>query len=198
MMHAFFYFLWQGTTEEVQHDPPCSCGLPPNQDPIAGPKYVPTERICPIEPTMAPKPGKNDERSAASATRFTATTPHASSKRAAPAPPARTPKRQPGPATAAAAAAARPAAATKPTNAESVIPPISPGAAKETPQQRVARLRAAHDAAKQASISPLDRFLEKTRPIFNSAHKITVVGLVGLTGVFLSRLNFAGRSPREE
>lgn len=145
---------------------------------------------------MAPKPGKKGERSAASATRFTATTPHASSKRASPAPAARNPISQPASASSPAGAAAAAAAKIPAPAAEGTIPPISPpGAVKETPAQRVARLRAAHEAAKVARISPFDRFLERTRPILNSAHKITVMGLVSLTGVFYSHVESI--SPRK-
>lgn len=121
---------------------------------------------------MAPKDG---ERSAASATRFTATTPHASSK---------TPLK------------IRKVGSTQSSSQSFQVEPDVedpksefrrpfPQAKTETPAERVARLRAAHEVAKNARVSSVDRFLEKTRPILNSAHKITVIGLVSLTGVFL-------------
>lgn len=104
---------------------------------------------------MAPKDG---ERSAASATRFTATTPHASSKLGS--------------------AAASPNSRFKPGSA--VGGNVS---GVETPEQRVARLRAAHEAAKNAKTSRFDQILAKSRPFFDSAHKFTVISLVGLTGM---------------
>lgn len=52
----------------------------------------------------------------------------------------------------------------------------------ETPEQRVARLRAAHEAAKNAKISRFDLILARARPFFDSAHRLTVISLVGLTG----------------
>lgn len=53
----------------------------------------------------------------------------------------------------------------------------------ETPEQRVARLRAAHERAKTAQISRFDQLIAKSRPFFDSAHRITVISLVGLTAV---------------
>lgn len=101
---------------------------------------------------------KDGERSASSATRFTATTPHASSKaRAAP------PHGVGGP--------------RKPIVAARASTPNS-----ESPEQRVARLRAAHEKAKTAQVSRFDQLLAKSRPFFDSAHRITVISLVGLTG----------------
>lgn len=114
-----------------------------------------TEPNC----TMANKDG---ERSASSATRFTATTPHASSKVGSsrfPPPPG-------------AGGPSKPAA------------PIGGSAAhSEPPEQRVARLRAAHERAKSAKVSRFDQVIAKSRPFFDSAHRITVLSLVGLTGM---------------
>ncbi|PSR84056.1 cytochrome oxidase c assembly-domain-containing protein, partial [Coniella lustricola] len=53
----------------------------------------------------------------------------------------------------------------------------------ETPEQRVARLRAAHEKAKNAKVSRFDKILAKSRPFFDSAHRVTVISLVGLTAV---------------
>ncbi|CAN8098232.1 unnamed protein product [Discula destructiva] len=108
-------------------------------------------------------PPKNSERTASSATRFTATTPHASSKIV------------PGTAQATKSRYV-PASGTR-----SARIPSGPGG--ETPEQRVARLRAAHEAAKNAKVSRFDVFLARVRPFFDSAHRVTVVGLVGLTAV---------------
>ncbi|KAK2599778.1 hypothetical protein N8I77_011503 [Diaporthe amygdali] len=102
---------------------------------------------------------KDGERSASSATRFTATTPHASSKVRAPPPPGAGGPR-------------------KPVTAARASTPNS-----ETPEQRVARLRAAHEKAKTAKISRFDQLIAKSRPFFDSAHRITVMSLVGLTAV---------------
>ncbi|KAJ4393550.1 hypothetical protein N0V93_002762 [Gnomoniopsis smithogilvyi] len=111
---------------------------------------------------------KGGERTASSATRFTATTPHASSKLGSGAPKAPTSRFAPAPGTG--------------------VPrkPVESGrssAGAETPEQRVARLRAAHEAAKNAKISRFDSILARARPFFDSAHRITVIGLVGLTAV---------------
>ncbi|KUI69475.1 hypothetical protein VM1G_05345 [Cytospora mali] len=105
---------------------------------------------------------KDGERSASTATRFTATTPHASSKvgssRFPPPPGAGGPSKPPSP-------------------AGGQIPH------SETPEQRVARLRAAHNKAKTANVSRFDQVIAKSRPFFDSAHRITVLSLVGLTAV---------------
>lgn len=116
--------------------------------------------------TMAAKDG---ERSASSATRFTATTPHASSKMGtgAATPKSRVPPRE------GAGGGGRP---KKPVSAAAT------SAGTETPEQRVARLRAAHAAAKNRQVSRFDQILAKSRPFFDSAHRITVMSLVGLTG----------------
>ncbi|KAL2175085.1 cytochrome oxidase c assembly-domain-containing protein [Thermothelomyces heterothallicus CBS 202.75] len=102
-------------------------------------------------------------RSVSDATRFTATTLHASSKAAAPPPRFAPPKSGSG--------------------------NIAPGAGAggkggpihETPEQKVARLRAAHLRAKAAQTSRLDRFIAASSRVFDSAHKITVAGLIGFT-----------------
>lgn len=52
----------------------------------------------------------------------------------------------------------------------------------ETPEQKVARLRAAHQAAKNAKVSSLDRIIGGTRRIFDNAHRITIISLIGFTG----------------
>ncbi|KAK3503814.1 cytochrome oxidase c assembly-domain-containing protein [Neurospora crassa] len=105
---------------------------------------------------MAPP---SNPRSVSDATRFTPTTPHASSKSADPR--LNTPKGSP----------------TGPKE------PKMPGTPKfvETPEQRVARLRAAHLKAKQAQVSRMDRIIDGSRRFFDSAHKVTVLGLIGFT-----------------
>ncbi|KAM3066903.1 hypothetical protein ACMFMG_007049 [Clarireedia jacksonii] len=92
-------------------------------------------------------------RSAADATRFTSTTPHASAKQSlSKMTSAMTPHKQPGP----------------------------PG---ETPQQRVKRLRAAADRAREAQISTFDKFLVKGRVWADKAHRFTALSLIGITFV---------------
>ncbi|KAK0743022.1 cytochrome oxidase c assembly-domain-containing protein [Schizothecium vesticola] len=102
-------------------------------------------------------------RSVSDATRFTAATPHASSKTASRlAPPA-------------------PSSSAKP------IPPGSgsgtPPPFVETPEQRVARLRAAHRRAAAASVSKFDRIVDSSRRLFDSAHKIAVMSIITATAV---------------
>lgn len=104
-------------------------------------------------------------RSVSDATRFTATTLHASSKAAAPPPRFAPPKSGP----------------------RNTAPGGTGGGDKdgpihETPEQKVARLRAAHLRAKAAQTSRFDRIIEAGSRVFDSAHKITVVGLIGFTG----------------
>ncbi|CCC09711.1 unnamed protein product [Sordaria macrospora k-hell] len=100
---------------------------------------------------MAPP---SNPRSVSDATRFTPTTPHASSKSADPR-----------------------------LNASKSSPKEPKGTPRfvETPEQRVARLRAAHLKAKQAQVSRMDRIINGSRRFFDSAHKVTVLGLIGFT-----------------
>lgn len=46
----------------------------------------------------------------------------------------------------------------------------------------MARLRAAHLAAKNAQVSSMDRLVDRARGIFNHAHRFTTMGLIGLSG----------------
>ncbi|KAH6842664.1 cytochrome oxidase c assembly-domain-containing protein [Chaetomium sp. MPI-CAGE-AT-0009] len=112
----------------------------------------PTLRLC-----AAP-------RSVSDATRFTATTLHASSKTATP-PPRFTPSKG-GP--------------LRPPPGGSSGGSGGP-AMFETPEQKVARLRAAHDRAKAAEVSKFDKIVDASRKVFDSAHKVTVAGLIGFT-----------------
>ncbi|KAI8254789.1 hypothetical protein K4K56_008242 [Colletotrichum sp. SAR 10_98] len=113
-------------------------------------------------------------RSASDATRFTSTTPHAASKAAAPSTP-KPKQQQPSP-------QAKTPAATK----LSSTPKNSGGNNRlpgETPEERVRRLRAAHEAARKAQTSSVDRVLGGSRRFFDVAHKATVIGLVGFTAI---------------
>ncbi|KAK4225738.1 cytochrome oxidase c assembly-domain-containing protein [Podospora fimiseda] len=111
-------------------------------------------------------------RSVKDATRFTATTPHASSKTAA----------------AKLQAAKRPHTSSSPQNAAPTKPLTSGSSAAapgviETPEQKVARLRAAHQRAKLAQVSKLDQVIDFSRKAFDKAHRFTVISLVGFTAV---------------
>lgn len=51
-------------------------------------------------------------------------------------------------------------------------------------EERVRRLRAAHLAAKQHSVSKMDKVIGSSRRLFDAAHKFTVMGLIGFSGMF--------------
>lgn len=53
----------------------------------------------------------------------------------------------------------------------------------ETLEQRVQRLRAAHQAARAAPLSMADKVADKGRKVFDVMHKVTLVGLIGFTGM---------------
>ncbi|KAI8279529.1 hypothetical protein K4K59_008934 [Colletotrichum sp. SAR11_240] len=117
-------------------------------------------------------------RSASDATRFTSTTPHAASKAAA-APSTPKPKQQQQQQTS-------PQAKTPAATKLSSTPKTSGGGNRlpgETPEERVRRLRAAHEAARKAQTSSVDRVLGGSRRFFDVAHKATVIGLVGFTAI---------------
>lgn len=99
-------------------------------------------------------------RSVKDATRFTSTIPHATSKAANAAGPTISPAQN------AANAAAKKAGRI-------------PG---ETPEQRVQRLRLAHQAAQRAQVSQTDRVIDASRRFLDVAHRWTVGGLVFFTG----------------
>ncbi|KAI1750708.1 hypothetical protein F4782DRAFT_532199 [Xylaria castorea] len=99
-------------------------------------------------------------RSVADATRFTSNRPHANTK------PASSPN-------VAAAQQQQPQALPRRT-----IP-------QETMEERVRRLRAAHLAAKQHSVSRMDRVIADSRRLFDAAHRFTVMGLIGFSGIAL-------------
>ncbi|KAL1838217.1 hypothetical protein VTJ49DRAFT_2944 [Mycothermus thermophilus] len=104
-------------------------------------------------------------RTVSDATRFTANNLHATSKAAAPPPGRWAPPRTPPNSTSKSAAG---------TTGSSVV---------ETPEQRVARLREAHRRAKEAQVSKFDSIVDNSRRFFDSAHRITVLGLIALTGL---------------
>ncbi|GJD01279.1 hypothetical protein ColKHC_10104 [Colletotrichum higginsianum] len=51
------------------------------------------------------------------------------------------------------------------------------------PEERVRRLRAAHEAARAAQTSSVDRVIGGSRRLFDFAHKFTVLGLVSFTAI---------------
>ncbi|KAK0616762.1 cytochrome oxidase c assembly-domain-containing protein [Immersiella caudata] len=101
-------------------------------------------------------------RSVSDATRFTAATPHASSKPFDP-------------------RLARPTKSAVPASRIASTGSNGPNFT-ETPEERVARLRAAHRAA-QAQASAVDKVIAGGRRVFDSAHKVVVMGIIGFTGV---------------
>ncbi|EKD15957.1 uncharacterized protein L3040_003185 [Drepanopeziza brunnea f. sp. 'multigermtubi'] len=98
-------------------------------------------------------------QSATDATRFTSTTPHATAKqpfRPSNSPPRNMPPRKPAPNTA-------------PTG--------------ETPQEKVRRLRAAADRARNAQITTVDKMIIRGRVWADRAHKVVTLSLVAATFV---------------
>lgn len=116
-------------------------------------------------------------RSAKDATRFTATSPHAYSKPTVPR-----------------SAASNTSFPSSPLPRDPSISHSIPGrngaprpgtitpGGGETPKEKVARLRAAHEAAKRAQISRWDRVVVRGRVWADAAHKYVTMGLIGFTG----------------
>jgi len=102
-------------------------------------------------------------RSVSDATRFTPTTPHAASKSAT-----------------ASGGGGDPPSRFAPPDRSPLQPPSGP-VRRETPEQRVARLRAAHEAARRAGVSRFDRVAAVSRGVFDRAHGVTVTALISLT-----------------
>jgi hypothetical protein len=57
----------------------------------------------------------------------------------------------------------------------------------ETPEERVARLRRAHDAARNAQVSTVDKVIIVGRDLADKAHRITVMFLMGFSGGWKTR-----------
>ncbi|KAI1735657.1 hypothetical protein F4680DRAFT_452745 [Xylaria scruposa] len=106
-------------------------------------------------------------RTVADATRFTSNRPHANTKSAS------------SPNVAAAAAQQVQKQQQQQALPRRAIPQ------QETMEERVRRLRAAHLAAKQHSVSRMDRVIGGSRRLFDAAHKFTVMGLIGFSGIAL-------------
>ncbi|KAL7784341.1 cytochrome oxidase c assembly domain-containing protein [Trichoderma ceciliae] len=73
--------------------------------------------------------------------------------------------------------------ATSKSATSTVAAPKSPRIPGETPEQRVRRLRQAHLAAQKAQVSKADRVIDASRRLFDTAHRLTVGGLVMFTVV---------------
>ncbi|TRX89177.1 hypothetical protein FHL15_009875 [Xylaria flabelliformis] len=117
-------------------------------------------------------------RSVADATRFTSNRPHANTKSS------------PNIAISAAAAAQQQQQKQQQQKQQQALPRRGGPAAAAIPQQetmeeRVRRLRAAHLAAKQHSVSRMDKVIGGSRRLFDAAHKFTVMGLIGFSSIAL-------------
>ena len=121
-------------------------------------------------------------RSAVDATRFTATSPHAWCK----------------PTTARSAVSNTISPSSTPSHSlprkiKPVYPSPSSDVSSETPAQKVARLRAAHEAQKLSQISAWDKVVVRGRVWADVAHKCTAYMLIGATGMFIASLKkFSG------
>lgn len=103
-------------------------------------------------------------RSASDATRFTSTGPHAATK----------------PPTGATNFSANPA---MPSSATQINFGASPTPSGETPQQKIARLRAAAALAKRGKESTFDKTIRIGRVWADRAHRVTAISLIGFTVV---------------
>ncbi|KAI0423931.1 hypothetical protein F5Y09DRAFT_169288 [Xylaria sp. FL1042] len=122
-------------------------------------------------------------RSVADATRFTSNTPHANTK-SAPSAPAAASRSSRSPNVSSSPSLPRRgggvgAAVGVGASAASSIPH------EETMEERVRRLRAAHLAAKQHTVSRMDQIIGGSRRFFDAAHKFTVMGLIGFSSIAL-------------
>lgn len=109
-------------------------------------------------------------RSAADATRFTATSPHAYAKH--------TPLRS-----SASNASSSPQSHFLPRKMQPPTP-TSPNGSTETPAQKVARLRRAHDAQKLSQVTRWEKIQVTGRRWADRAHRFTILSLIGLTGTY--------------
>ncbi|KAK9413166.1 hypothetical protein SUNI508_12051 [Seiridium unicorne] len=122
----------------------------------------------------------NSPRSVADATRFTSNTPHANAK-----------ARQ----TVASSNTSSPSAKAPAANSRTAMPPprrpaptSAPGIGGQKPEsldERVRRLRAAHLAARNHDVSKMDKVISSSRRFMDVAHKYTVMGLIGFSGLAL-------------
>ena len=124
-------------------------------------------------------------RSAADATRFTATSPRAYSK------PTSINRASPSTYSASGTQRPKPNARLNP-NARNPPPPIDPKRGNappaETPAEKVSRLREARLRERAAQVTGWDRLVIRGRRWADTAHKVTVLGLVGFSSVYKSPL----------
>ena len=132
----------------------------------------------PLRPTMS--------RSAADATRFTATSPHAYSKTFLRSPPSSA--NPPSRSNTNPHRFSNPNAPRYPAPGPKNIPPA------ETPAEKVARLRSSRLAEKEAQISKWDKIVVRGRLWADRAHKATAYSLISFSGM-LALLHHNGCSP---
>lgn len=70
-----------------------------------------------------------------------------------------------------------------PKKAANAIPPRTPGPPGETPQEKVRRLRAAADRARDAQVSNFDKVILRGRVWADRLHRFTALSLIGITGM---------------
>ncbi|KAL7622603.1 hypothetical protein AAE478_008113 [Parahypoxylon ruwenzoriense] len=109
-------------------------------------------------------------RSVADATRFTSNTPHAHAK---------APSASPSPTSSSSSSSVQSSGLRSPQ----IRTAATPSSTTETIEERVRRLRAAHLAARRHETSRFDRVVNASRRYFDAAHKFTVVGLIGFSGL---------------
>jgi hypothetical protein len=63
------------------------------------------------------------------------------------------------------------------------LPQRTPGPPGETPQEKVKRLRAAADRARDAQVSNFDKVILRGRVWADRAHRFTALSLIGITGM---------------
>jgi hypothetical protein len=86
-----------------------------------------------------------------------------------------------------------PHAFTKLSASSSKVPSqqSKPGPAGESPQEKVKRLRAAANAAREAQVSGWDKVIIKGRLWADRAHRFTALSLIGLT-CMAPKIHFSG------
>ncbi|ETS78324.1 hypothetical protein PFICI_10386 [Pestalotiopsis fici W106-1] len=134
--------------------------------------------------------GDNGPRSVADATRFTANTPHASAKARAV---SQQQKQQQKPSSSTKTSSAPGSRTTagpqpprRPAPMSSAATIGGPGGQRpESLDERVRRLRAAHLAARNHDVSRMDKVISSSRRYMDAAHRYTVLGLIGFSGIAL-------------
>ncbi|KAI0175142.1 hypothetical protein BJ166DRAFT_513798 [Pestalotiopsis sp. NC0098] len=122
-------------------------------------------------------------RSVADATRFTANTPHASNKARKVGAAAAQQKQQSPSSKPAAISRTAPQPPRRPAPATTIGGPG--GQRPESLDERVRRLRAAHLAARNHEVSKMDKVISSSRRYMDAAHRYTVMGLIGFSGLAL-------------